>query len=124
MITLLGSILASTLAFAATPSGPPKVDIEATCRASEIEIKNIFGDDTAITTSGCLQQENAAFGELVKAWTTFTSADKGTCVQPRSYRPSYVEWLTCLETQKELRKIRAQERSRNATPKGARNSDN
>jgi hypothetical protein len=120
----LGSIVASTLVLAAASGGPPKVDIEATCRASEIEIKNLFGNDTRVTTGGCLMQENAALDELVKTWATSPPADKRLCVQPRSYMPSYVEWLTCLETQKELRRIRAQEKSRGAAPKGARNSRN
>jgi hypothetical protein len=124
IILPLGSIVASTLVLAAAADGPPKVNIEATCRASEIEIKNLFGKDSNVTTSGCLNQENAALDELVKNWATFTAADKTRCVQPRSYMPSYVEWLTCLETQKELRRIRAQEKSRGAAPKGARNSRN
>ena len=125
MIALpLGSILASTLVLAAASGGPPKVNIEATCRASQIEITKLFGDETKITTNGCLMQENAALDELVKTWATFTPADRTQCVQPRSHLPSYVEWLTCLESQKELRRIRSQERSRGAPPKGARNSRN
>ena len=118
MITFpLGSILASTLVLAAASGGPPKVNIEATCRNSEMEIKKIFGDDTKVTASGCLMQENAALDELVKTWSTFTSADKASCVQPRSYMPSYVEWLTCLETRKELRRIRAQDKSQAKGPR-------
>jgi hypothetical protein len=120
MISLpLGSILASTLVLAAASGGPPKVDIEATCQASEAEIRNVFGNDTSVTTGGCIKQENAAFDELAKSWATFTSADKTNCVQPRSFRPSYVEWVTCLESRKELRRIRAQDKSRDATPGGA-----
>ena len=104
-------ILASTIALAAASGAPPKVNIEATCRTSEIEIKKIFGDDTKVTTSGCLMQENAALDELAMTWSTFSSADKASCVQPRSYMPSYVEWLTCLDTRKELRRIRAQDKA-------------
>src|SRR4029077_11875938 len=123
MITLpLGSILASTLVLAAASGGPPKVNVEATCRASEIEIRKLFGDDTKVTASGCLMQENAAWDELVKTWATFTPADRTQCVQQRNYMPSYVEWLACLETQKDLRRIRAQDGSRGAAPKGANNS--
>ena len=113
MITLpLGSIFASTLVLAAAAGGPPKVDIEATCRTSEMEIRKIFGDDTKVTTSGCLMQENAALDELVKTWATFTPADRRQCIQAQSYMPSYVEWLTCLETRKDLRRIRAQDKSK------------
>jgi hypothetical protein len=122
IIIPLGSILASTLVLAAASGGPPKVDIEATCRASEIEIRKVFGNDTKITANGCLMQENAALDELVKTWATFAPADKTVCVQQRSYLPSYVEWLTCLEMQKDLRRIRSQEGSSGAAPKGARKS--
>lgn len=118
MITLpLGSVLASTLVLAAASGGPPKVNIEVTCRVSEIEIKKLFGNDSKVTASDCLRQENAAWDELVKTWATFPPADRTLCVQPRSHMPSYVEWLTCLETQKDLRRLRAQERSRAAAPK-------
>ena len=111
----LGSIVASTLVLAAASGGPPKINIEATCRASEIEITKLFGSDASVTAGGCLMQENAALDELVKTWATFTPADKALCVQSRSYMPSYVEWLTCLEAQKELRRIRSQERKAPAT---------
>jgi hypothetical protein len=100
----------------AASGGPPKVNIEATCRISETEIRKIFGDDTKVTTSGCLTQENAALDELVKTWSTFTPADKTSCVQPQRYMPSYVEWLTCLETRKELRRIRAQNKEARRGP--------
>src|SRR3954452_7726579 len=104
-------ILAPTIVLAAASGGPPKINIEATCRTSEIEIKKIFGDDTTVTTSGCLMQENAALDELAKTWSTFSSADTASCVQPRSYMPSYVEWLTCLDTRKKRRRIGAKEKA-------------
>jgi len=121
VITLpLGSILASTLLLTAASAGPPKVNIEATCQASEIEIKKLFGNDSMITASGCLMQENAAFDELAMTWSTFTPADKASCVQPQRHLPSYVEWLTCLESQKELRRIRSQQTSGGAGSKKVR----
>ena len=119
-VVFVNLILAPTMVLTAASGGPPKINIEATCRTSEMEIKKIFGDDTKVTTSGCLMQENAALDELAKIWSTFSAADKSSCVQPRSYMPSYVEWLTCLESRKELRRIRAQERG-GAAPKGSRN---
>ena len=66
-----------------------------------------------------LSEDLARFDEMAKTWATFTPADKTNCVQPRSYMPSYVEWLTCMETQKDLRRIRAQDKDRGAAPKGA-----
>ena len=117
----LGSLLVSSFMLTAAAGGPPRINIEATCRASEIELKKLFGNDTMVTIGGCVMQENAALEEMRKSWATFASADKASCIQPRNHMPSYVEWLTCLETQKEVRRIRSQERSSGATSKGTRN---
>ena len=119
-------ILAATLvtAAAAQSGAPPKVDIQATCRASEIEIKKLFGNDSAVTFGGCLNQENSAFDLLAKNWATYQAADKAQCVQQQAYMPSYVEWLTCLEIQKDLRRIRAEEKSGGARPERPRSRGN
>ena len=117
-------ILAATLVTAAESGRPPKVDIQATCRASENEIKKLLGNDSTVTFGGCLNQENSAFEQLVKDWATYPAADKTQCVQQHAYMPSYVEWVTCLEIQKDLRRIRAEEKSDGARPERARNRRN
>src|SRR5262245_13189759 len=116
-------VLAPTLALAAPSGGPPRVDIEATCRVSEGEVRKLFGNDTAVTISSCLTQQKAAFDEMAKNWSTYTSADKANCVQ-QSYMPSYVEWLTCFEIQREIRRIRVDEAARPAAPKAGRSKRN
>ena len=105
------AIPVSTLVSAAESGGPPRVDIRATCRAAELDLKKLFGNDTMVTFDGCLSQENSALEQMVKGWVTYSAADRAQCVQPRGHMPSYVEWLTCLEIQKDLRRIRADEKS-------------
>ena len=56
---------------------------------------------------GCLSSEQAARNQIIKDWTTYSSTDKAYCVQPTVYLPSYVEWLTCLEMEKEVRSERS-----------------
>jgi hypothetical protein len=128
VITVLGFLMLSILVLppvsAAESRGLPRVDIRATCRAAESDIKKLFGNDTMVTVDGCLNQENSALGQLLKDWTTYPAGDKAHCVQPRGYMPSYVEWLTCLEIEKDLRRIRAEEKSGSASPKRARSSRN
>ena len=124
IVNSLLSILASAHVLAAEAGGPPKVDIGATCRASENDLKRLFGNDTMVTYDGCLNQENSAFDQLVKDWSSYPAADKAQCVQTQGYMPSYVEWLTCLEIQMDLGRIREQEKAGREPSGGARNSRN
>src|SRR5262245_19224387 len=79
----------------AASGGPPKIDVEATCRASEKDLRAIFGSELQQTIDACVKQESAAFEQIKKNWATYPAAAKMLCVQPRVYSPSYVEWLTC-----------------------------
>jgi hypothetical protein len=90
-------------------SDPPRIDAEATCRASEREITKLFGDQTMITFDACMKQESDALERLQKQWTTYSASAKEHCVQPKSYMPSYVEWVTCLDMDTVLREQRAKE---------------
>ena len=72
------AILAPTLVSAADSGGPPRVDIRATCRAAERDIKKLFGNDTLVTFDACLNQENNALARLVKDWATYPAADQGS----------------------------------------------
>jgi hypothetical protein len=93
----------------AAASGLPKIDVEATCRASEQELLKLFGDTTAVTFESCMRQESDALARIEKNWTNYPADAKTLCVQAKNYMPSYVEWHTCLETQRVLQELRAQE---------------
>ena len=47
--------------------------------------------------------------QIVKDLATYASADKKQCMRTDVYIPSYVEWLTCLEMERDVRKERRQE---------------
>jgi hypothetical protein len=80
-----------------------------------MSLRAIFGDATAVTYDGCMSQERTAREQLVKGWASFTAADRQRCANPKQYMPSYVEWLTCFEMEREVRKIR-QEQPASAPP--------
>jgi hypothetical protein len=107
-VPIAPAILASLVVMVAS-AGPPNIDVQKTCRAAEVALNEAFGDETKITVNSCALQENAARDQLAKNWATYPVADKTLCVQPKSYSPSYAEWLTCLELQRDVRKIRADE---------------
>src|SRR5436190_14257008 len=87
-------------------SGPPKVDIRATCQTSVDEVAKLFRNTSGQTLEACLKQQNESFEQIEKNWATYPASVKAHCVQPGVYMPSYVEWLTCFEMEVEVRKTR------------------
>src|ERR1700758_3234688 len=59
--------------------------------------------------NACLDSEQKARDQIVKDLATYSSADKTQCMRTDVYLPSYVEWLTCLEMERDVRKERRQE---------------
>ena len=81
----------------------PSIDVKASCEASAKAVFKATGDKNAATAENCLKQENAARDQIVKSWDIFTAADRAQCINVKVYMPSYVEWLTCLQMQRQVR---------------------
>ena len=111
MIGRLGIAVSSVVVLAvastalANEAGAPKLDIEFACHASERAVSAVISVTTDIFTS-CLDDENAARRQLDTNWANFPASDKGRCIHPRDYLPSYVEWLTCLEMTRDVKEMR------------------
>src|SRR5262249_33757048 len=58
--------------------------------------------------NACLDSEQKARDQIVKDLSTYSSADKKQCMRTHVYLPSYVEWLTCLEMERDVRKMERQ----------------
>jgi hypothetical protein len=89
----------------------PTVDIQNTCRITATAMVQMMGTRTTNDQEAfkqCMNGEDAALAQIRKDWNTFQPRDKSICIQPQSYMPSYVEWLTCLEMERDLRKMRAE----------------
>jgi len=82
----------------------PSVDIEHTCHMAA---RNDFDI--------CLSSEQAAREQTSKDWANFSAADKQQCLQPRVYLPSYVEWQTCLQMERDVRTLRGNSPAPSAT---------
>jgi hypothetical protein len=82
--------------------GPPALDIEPHCRFVASRAAPI-GD---IKT--CLQVEEDAHQQLVKAWSNFSPTEKDYCLRLSrlGVEPTYTELLTCLELQRDARLLR------------------
>jgi hypothetical protein len=103
-ITLSVAILLGAAA-AASAGALPSIDIEKMCRASEAAP---FADNAA-TFEACMSDEQAGREKLIEGWANVPARDKARCVLPAEYLPGYIEWLTCLEMERDFRKIRQQQ---------------
>jgi hypothetical protein len=90
----------------ATASAVPTVDIATTCRKSAKAVVAILGTETAVTYENCMRQELDGRQQLIKTWAKYPTPDRQHCVNTERYMPSYVEWLTCLEMNGDLREMR------------------
>jgi|SRR5712671_894633 len=79
------------------------IDIRKTCQTSA-DISGHAFDQRAYDS--CLRDELAARDAIVKQWKDFLPPDKASCIKPDVYLPSYIEWLTCLELHRDVRKLR------------------
>jgi hypothetical protein len=102
VLSLSGALASTALA---KNGGPPKIDIEYGCHASEQAVKAVLSVTSDIYTS-CVDSEKGALEQLDKSWSTFPASDKAQCIHPKEYIPGYVEWLTCLEMTRDVRVMR------------------
>ena len=101
----LGSQLVTAVA-----NGVPTIDIQKTCRAAaSVTSGTTIQRDIDI----CVSSEQKAREQMVKDWSQYAAGDKARCVQagPKVYLPSYVEWLTCLEMETAVKKMREEQKA-------------
>ena len=95
--TLAGGLALIALAGTALAAeGPPKLDIESTCKSAASASVSI-SDNSSV--EGCLRSEREAHKEAQRRWGDYTPSAKNQCekqFQAGGY-PSYVEMVTCLE---------------------------
>ena len=88
----------------------PPIDIRKTCQVAASVMVSLMGGTTSEQDiNACLDSEQKARDQLVKDRATYSSADKAQCIKTDVYLPSYVEWLTCLEMERDVRKEGQQE---------------
>jgi hypothetical protein len=85
----------------------PGIDIQKTCQAAAGAMVSLMGGTTTEQdVNACLDSEQKARDQIVKDWATYSSVNKAQCMRTDVYLPSYVEWLTCLEMERDVRKMR------------------
>jgi hypothetical protein len=103
LLSLVPVVLGSHVLFAA--AGLPSIDLQKLCHSSERTMGSLIGDPVR-TFDACMSDEQEAREQLLRDWVTYPSSDKALCMRGADYLPSYVEWITCAEMAKDLRRIR------------------
>ncbi len=101
-------ILTAGSAALAKGGGLPKLDIEKACHASEQAVAAVI-TVTSDMFSACVSDEKEARDQLDKNWATYPAVGKTRCIQPKEYMPGYVEWLTCLEMDRDVKTMRKEQ---------------
>src|SRR5258708_26344731 len=84
----------------------PAIDIQNTCKLAAAAMVSLMGGTTTEQDiNACLDSEQKARDQIVKDRATYSSADKLVGMRTGRYLPSYVEWLTCLEMERDVRKM-------------------
>ena len=101
------ALLLSQLVLWPARADVPTVDIENTYGVAATAMVQLMGGSSVDGDRDiCLGSERGARATLVKDWGSYPAQDRERCVQTRVYLPSYVEWLTCLEMERDVRKMR------------------
>jgi hypothetical protein len=83
----------------------PKIDLQKLCRASQIDLQ-AEGTTAQGSIDSCVADEREAHDQIIKDWASYAAPDRTRCIKPELYLPSYVEWLTCVQTARDVRKLR------------------
>jgi hypothetical protein len=104
---LLGSLAGILLLPQIASAQVPTVNVQNTCRIAAVAMMNLLAGTTIEKgMKDCLENENTALAQIVKDWESYSAADRSQCLQTGVYLPSYVEWLTCIEMERDARRMR------------------
>jgi hypothetical protein len=97
MLLHLPIIIVASLQPTAVADAVPKFDIARECQSE---------GDTKEMQDQCAADERQARDQLQKEWTQFGASDKAECYRETNTdgTPSYVEFLTCLEMARDVKK--------------------
>jgi hypothetical protein len=94
--------------------GVPDLNVEQVCDGIAKQGGVTFHDPAiAVEKKNCLGSEKAIRDQLVKQWSSFSSADRLHCVNESVMGgdSSYTELLTCLEMARDVRAMRIEQQS-------------
>lgn len=113
---LLG--LASDLTARARDADVPMINLDQRCRDSQ-RVMEMLGTNTAPADifQGCKNGEEQALKQIREEWSKIPANVKSRCIAPMEFSPSYIEWQSCVEVDRDVRQIRKESSAGIAPPK-------
>jgi len=85
----------------------PNIDIQKRCSVRAKATTEMMADkSTTLAFDSCMKSEQEARSALVAAWGDIPASYKAFCIAPNTHSPSYVEWISCLEMNIEVKRLR------------------
>jgi hypothetical protein len=108
VILSTAAIVFTTWAFAAD-GRLPSIDLDKRCHKSAKTVQEMLGGDSSESKAfdSCMRSETEAQKALLAAWKDIPASYKGTCIKPKDYSPSYVEWIACVEMLMDVKRLRS-----------------
>jgi len=104
----LGVLLAFSVPVSASAQSIPKLNVDPVCHgiAQQAGTPSESGGPDR-TFKRCVQSEMATRQKLSREWSTFTPAEKSSCVanETSALLPSYSDLITCVEMARAARKL-------------------
>ncbi len=108
---MLGAQLMMPVA-ATVPDSVPQLNVEQVCEGIAKQGGVTFRDPAIEQErKNCMQSEQSIRDELVKQWSSFSPADRTSCVNEARMggESSYTELITCLEMARDVRAMHEQQ---------------
>jgi hypothetical protein len=93
----------------AKDNNPPTIDLQERCRTSVRAAQEMLGNyaNTADSLDACMKSEQASRDAIAAIWKEIPPSYKASCIDPRAYSASYIEWIACLELYIDVKKQRS-----------------
>jgi hypothetical protein len=108
MVLCAAVMLCTPFAAAAKDDGLPNIDIQKRCHDRARTIDTMWGDKSISTNAfdTCVRSEEEARAALTAAWKDIPPAYKAFCIRPNVYSPSNAEWISCIESNMDVKRLR------------------
>ena len=92
----------------AKDTGLPGIDLQTSCRSRAKALGETLGDrsKTEELYAGCMKSEQESKTALLAAWKDIPARHRASCIKPRDYAASYMEWIACLELVIDMKSLR------------------
>jgi hypothetical protein len=110
IVLTVAVMLCITFAASAKDNSLPNIDIRKSCGVRAKASADMMGDkSTSSAFDLCMKSEQEARDALVSSWKDIPSSYKAFCIAPNAYSPSYIEWISCLEMNIDVKRQRTKQ---------------